>query len=316
MAEDHTGCGNGRLDANSFIAQCNDVLREREAMLQHELGRWRQGLLFCLFDTPDRLAHMLWRYREPNHPANRDEPIAAELQRAIELHYRDCDAVVGRALAAAAGERTLVIVLSDHGMTSYQRGVHLNSWLCQQGLMTLLPGVDVADPGECFAGVDWGRTQAYALGLGGIYLNQRGREPDGCVEPADAAVVGQRITAGLTALRDGPQQLAPVRAVRSRAEVYRGSHAASSPDWVVDFAAGYRASWATTLGGRGWGTIEDNTRRWGGDHAIDPALVPGVLFCSAPLAFTAPDMLDLAPTILAALGVPRAPRFEGRSLLG
>ncbi len=71
MVEDHGGLNNGRFDERAYLDQCDQVMREREAMLHHELDRLTDGLLFCLFDTPDRLQHMLWRFREPAHPANR-----------------------------------------------------------------------------------------------------------------------------------------------------------------------------------------------------------------------------------------------------
>jgi predicted AlkP superfamily phosphohydrolase/phosphomutase len=41
--------------------------------------------------------------------------------------------------------------------------------------------------GEGFAAVDWSRTYAYAVGLGGIYLNFKGREREGVVEEGTEA---------------------------------------------------------------------------------------------------------------------------------
>jgi bisphosphoglycerate-independent phosphoglycerate mutase (AlkP superfamily) len=61
--------------------------------------------------------------------------------------------------------------------------------------------------------------------------------------------------------------------------------------------------------------FEDNTRRWSGDHAIDPPLVPGVLLINRPFDTRDPGLVDLAPTILAALGLTKGSAMEGRSLL-
>jgi predicted AlkP superfamily phosphohydrolase/phosphomutase len=71
MVEEHTGLNNGRINEFAFLEQCEQVWRERERMLHYELDRQRQGLVFCLFDTSDRIQHMLWRHTEPDHPANR-----------------------------------------------------------------------------------------------------------------------------------------------------------------------------------------------------------------------------------------------------
>ena len=330
MVEDHTGLMNGRIDEAAFLAQSEGVMREREAMLEAELARFTQGLLFCLFDTPDRMQHMFWRFREPDHPANRangarggsgsgrEDVAALEAYRdTIDEHYRRCDQVVARVLAAA-DEETLVIVLSDHGFTSFRRGVHLNGWLHAQGLLALKPGAPPgSETGEFFREVDWGRTRAYALGLGGIYLNRRGREGEGILSADEAESTSRAIGEGLTGLVDSTPGRTAVRGVKRREEIYRGGCIEEAPDLLVLFAEGYRASWTTALGGLGSGEslFEDNTRRWGGDHIVDPALVPGVLFVSRPFRRASPDLLDLAPTILAALGVPKGSAMEGSDLL-
>jgi predicted AlkP superfamily phosphohydrolase/phosphomutase len=314
MVEDHTGLSNGRFGERAYLDQCEQVLRERERMMLYELDRLEEGFFFCLFDTPDRLQHMFWRFREPEHPAN-DGDVCPEFTRVIEEHYRACDAIVGKALAHA-DDRTLVIVLSDHGFNSFQRGVHLNTWLHDNGFLALKPGATPGEEaGDFFRSVDWGRTRAYALGLGSIYLNVRGREGQGIVAEAEAGTVARDIAAGLTGLLDEARGAVSIQGVVTREQVYSGPYAAESPDLVVNFAAGYRVSWATALGGVPHGHFEDNVKRWGGDHIIDPALVPGVLFMNRPLARDGASLLDLAPTILAALGVPKGPAMEGTSLL-
>jgi hypothetical protein len=63
------------------------------------------------------------------------------------------------------------------------------------------------------------------------------------------------------------------------------------------------------------GLIEDNTKRWGGDHIIAPTLVPGVLFTDCPFRTERARLLDFAPTILSVLGPGKTPVMEGESLL-
>jgi len=315
MVEDHTGLSNGRIDESAYLDQCEQVLRERERMMLYELGRMTEGLFFCLFDTPDRLQHMFWRFREPNHPANRPDDLAGDFTRIIEEHYRKCDEIVGKAMQHADGD-TLFIALSDHGFNSFQRGVHLNTWLHDNGFLALKPGAKPGeDAGDFFKQVDWDNTRAYALGLGSMYLNLRGREARGIVESSDADRVTSDIVTGLTGLRDIDRGVEAIQGVVTRDQVYSGAFASESPDMVVNFAGGYRVSWATALGGLPHGHFEDNVKRWGGDHIIDPSLVPGVLFINREFgAHRAPGLIDLAPTILAALGVPKGGAMEGASL--
>lgn len=315
LAEDHTGLLNGRLSEAAFLAQCETVWREREAMLFHELGRFRAGLLFCLFDTPDRIQHMFWRFGEPDHPAHAAcGGAGGAFAHVIEECYARCDAVLGRVLEQA-GE-ALLMVLSDHGFGSFRRGVQLNTWLLDQGLLALKPGLA---PGEgCEAllqSIDWTRTKAYALGLSGIYLNLAGREAQGLLKPGEAAGIQAQIARTLPELRDPSGGARPVRAVRAREAVYTGPFVREAPDLLVQFAQGYRFAWAAALGGLGAGHFEDNTRRWSGDHVVDPALVPGVLLMNRPFRAEGARLLDLAPTILQALGVPASEALEGRPLL-
>ncbi|HMN10500.1 MAG TPA: alkaline phosphatase family protein [Gemmatimonadaceae bacterium] len=314
MVEDHAGLSNGRFSEEAFLGQCEEVMREREAMMRHELARLREGLFFVLFDTPDRVQHMFWRFREPGHPANTEPPARLrELSRAIEEHYRRCDAAVGVAMEAMDDE-TLFLVVSDHGFTSFQRGVNLNNWLHEQELLVLRGGgTPGAATGDFLREVDWGRTRAYALGLGSIYLNVAGRERDGIVPAGESEGLADRIAAALAGLRDGERGTVAVLRGRTRRELYRGARAAESPDVVVDFNAGYRVSWGTALGGFGDGVFENNTRKWGGDHIVAPELVAGVIFSNRALDTEGIGMIDLAPSILHALGARRLGAHEGES---
>ena len=314
MVEDHGGLNNGRFGEEAYLDQCEDVLRERERMLLYALDRLEEGLLFCLFDTPDRVQHMFWRFGAPGHPAP-SGAVPPALARVVEEHYRACDAVLGKVLPYV-DEHTLCIVLSDHGMNSFQRGVHLNTWLPDHGFLALRHG---AVPGEeaddFFHHVDWSRTQAYALGMGGIYLNLQGREAQGIVGGDEAAALRDAIVQGLTGLPDPERDKAAIRSVVTREQVYSGAYVTEAPDLLVNFAAGYRVSWGTALGGIPAGHFEDNVKKWGGDHIIDPALVPGVLFMNRAFREASASLVDLAPTILAALGVPQHSAMEGESLL-
>lgn len=314
MVEDHGGLNNGRFGEAVYLDQCAQVMAERERMLQHELARQRDGLVFCLFDTPDRVQHMFWRFLEPDHPAQRAAPVTG-FDHAIEDHYRACDAILGRVLAAVDPE-TLVISLSDHGFTGFRRGLHLNAWLLREGLLALKPGVSPGEEaGEYLRNVDWSRTKAYAVGIGSVYLNLRGREGQGIVAPEEAAELSGRIAGGLAGLLDPETGGVAVRGATPRAAAYSGPFVAESPDLVVRFAEGYRASWTTAVGGVPRDLFEDNTKRWSGDHIVDPELVPGVLLMNRPFQSLRTRLIDLAPTILAALGAPRGAAMEGETLL-
>jgi len=315
LAEEHNGLTNGRFTEEAFLAHCLDVLHERRAMMHYELDRHEEGLFYCLFATPDRIQHMFWRFREPDHPANEGRTPSGEMARVIEDYYRRCDDVVGEALEYADAE-TLVLVISDHGFTSFQRQVDLNAWLHENGYLALKGGVEPGEgAGDLLRNVDWGRTRAYALGMAGLYLNLIGREAEGIVGVEDAPGLKEEIAGRLVTLTDPDRGGRAIRAAMAREAVYSGPYVDRAPDVLVGCAPRYRVSGASAMGSVGSRVICDNLGRWSGDHVVDPVAVPGVLFMSAPFREEAPTLADLAPTILEALGVPGGSGMEGGSLL-
>ena len=122
------------------------------------------------------MQHMFYRYLDSGIAAN----VRLARRAVIERLYRDMDRVVGKTLRYV-DERTALFVLSDHGFCSFRRGVNLNAWLHQHGYLALEAGR--SEGSEYFEGIDWSRTRAYTFGLGGLYLNLKGREAQGIVDP-------------------------------------------------------------------------------------------------------------------------------------
>jgi predicted AlkP superfamily phosphohydrolase/phosphomutase len=315
MAEDHTALNNGRLDEAAYLAQCGLVLAEREKMAFHELARFTEGLFFVVFDTPDRVQHMFWRFRDAQHPFY-DADLAREFTRQVEEHYRHYDGVLARVMEHSDAE-TLLVVLSDHGFGTFRRAVHVNTWLFENGLLALRGNHKPDEAlGECFSQVEWSKTYAYALGLGGIYLNKKRRERDGILEEnGEAARVRKAIVKGLTGLPDAATGKVAINSVSCAEEIYSGACIADAPDLLVNYAPGFRVSWQTALGGMPHGLFEDNLRRWSGDHIIDPQAVPGILLLNRAAVRNHADIRDLAPTIVSHFGIAPHPAMEGKSLL-
>jgi len=315
MPLDTWGVNEGRLDEATFLQQCEEVLDQNSRMLDYELQRFSRGVLFCYFETADIIQHMFWRYRDPENPLY-DAQAPLEYRQKIEQWYIKMDTILGRALPAVGPDDTL-IVLSDHGFAPFRRAVHLNSWLRDQGYLKMRQ--DYSPDMELLQGIDWSQTQAYAIGFGAIYLNLAGREGQGIVKPGAAAEALQReISAKLKNWIDPKTSTPVVHAVYQKQDVFRGPFTDLAPDLHVGFQRGYRASWQTALGAVPKLEIEDNLKKWSGDHLIAPELVPGVLFANKPLAKKDPTLYDLAPTILRQAGITLTDRetadFDGQPL--
>ena len=319
MAEDHNGLNNGRLDEAAYLEQCELVLSERERTMRFELDRFSEGLFFMLFDTPDRAQHMLWRFRDREHPGFEPD-LSPELATRIEEHYRRCDTLLSPVLEKV-DENALLIVLSDHGFGTFRRAFDTNTWLWQNGLLAVKDSQKPGERlGEGFAGVNWSKTYAYAVGLGGIYLNFKGRESAGILEEGtEAERVRHAIQTGLAGFPDAQTKRPAIRSVSRREELYSGAFVGNSPDLLVNFHRGFRVSWQSALGGFSHSLLEDNLRRWSGDHIVDPESVPGILFMNREIRQGQGNdqtrIIDLAPTILNYLGATLPESMEGASLL-
>ncbi len=289
MAEDTHALNEGAIDQAAFLLQAADIQKEREAMYFDALGKLRHGVLACVFDTTDRVQHMCFGQTD-----------------VIENLYRDMDRIVGRTLAHIDPD-TAIFVLSDHGFCRFRRGVNLNTWLLREGYLVL-----DGESGDYFAGVDWSRTRAYTFGLGGLYLNLKGREALGIVDPADADRLRAELCTRLSGLQDGISTA--INEVWQSRNLYTGPYLEAAPDLIVGYAEGYRTSWAAAVGRISPDVIEDNSKPWCGDHCVDPRLVPGVLFANRAFVATDPGIEDMAATALKLFGVASPPWMEGRAV--
>ncbi len=311
LAEDTWALNEKVTDDATFLRQSYDIDAERQEMFFAALEKLDRGSLVCVFDGTDRIQHMFWRYLEEGHPAGAGRESTAHRD-AIEQVYRHNDALVGKVMAKLRREDVLVVV-SDHGFTSFRRGVNLNAWLLANGYLALKPGCDGSN--EWLRDVDWSRTRAYAQGLTGIFLNLAGREGEGIVQPgAEAQALRKELIGKLSGLRDEERREVGIHQVYDAHQVYDGPYLVNAPDLIVGYNHGYRVSWDCATGVVAGPLFEDNVKAWSGDHCVDPNLVPGVFFCNHAIDKQDPSLLDIAPTVLRLFGIEAPAHMDGKPL--
>lgn len=313
LAEDTWSLSEGLMNEDAFLQQAYDIHAERETMFFDALKKVRSGMVVCVFDGPDRIQHMFWRFLEENHPALRGQE--NNYADSIRDMYVRMDDLVGRTMAEIGKDSTL-IVMSDHGFTSFQRGVDLNAWLMSHGYLKLRDGA-LSSNKIYLNEVDWSQTRAYAIGLAGIFINEDRRESQGIVKSgAEKRQLVEEIVAQLTGIRDPQSDAIAVHEAMPRENVYKGPYTEAAPDIIVGYNHGYRVSWDAAVGKTGPDIFRDNKKAWSGDHCIHPDLVPGVLFTSMKLDEEKPaHIVDIAPTTLDLLGVEKPGYMDGHSLL-
>jgi predicted AlkP superfamily phosphohydrolase/phosphomutase len=304
MPEDTKGLKTSVLSADEFLEQARIAGDENIRQYWYVLDRFAQGFLFYYFGNVDQVSHMMWRPMDPAHPAYTADDV--RYQSVVEDLYVRFDQIVGETMSRLQ-PTDLLVIMSDHGFASWRRSFSLNSWLRDHGYLVVRDPKLSADPG-LFTNVDWTRTRAYALGLNGLYVNVRGREAHGIVDPAERQMVGSEIARRLEETMDPQTGMRAISRVFRREDVYRlRADDDIAPDLIVGYAKGTRSSDESALGAVPQDTFIDNTGAWNGDHCMDPSAVPGILLTSRPLQKTATSLQTLAAALAAEFGIDRFP---------
>ena len=288
IAEDTAAYRQGVLTMEEFLQQGALVQNDELKLLRYSLDHFQRGLLFLYFSSIDQNSHMLWGKHE----------------RELLDVYRNVDTAIGE--VATRFPDADIMVMSDHGFNSFDRAVNLNTWLWQHGFLALRGAAGRDDEG--FGNVDWSKTQAYALGLNGLYLNIAGREEHGIVKRGpEAEAVANKLRQELLRFIDPENSKLVV-------ETLPASGAESGPDMIVGYARGYRGSWQTALGAVPESVLEDNTDAWIGDHCINADDVPGVLLSNRTIRADHPTLKDLPVTILQLFDAKPGAGMDGKTV--
>lgn len=312
LPADTKALDHGVLDDGEFLAQDDFVLNERMEMFDYELSKFDSGLLFYYVSSTDQRQHMFWRLIDKNHPSY-DPALASKYGDTIKNIYIEMDKLLAKTLEKV-DQDTIFMVMSDHGFTPYHRSFNLNTWLKENGYIKLINEWKQGQE-EFFLNTDWSRTKAYALGLNGLYINQKTREREGIVNPGeDKEALTREIAQKLEKVTDPKTgERAILRAYVTK-DVYQGPYVKEAPEIIIGYNRGYRSSWASPLGRIPKNIFEDNTEKWSGDHCMDQEIIPGILFTNRKIKAKSSALYDLTPTILKIFGIEKPKDMIGNPI--
>jgi len=310
----------GRMDEKTFMDDLFVAFDDRARTILHEIDANDWDLMVGVIESTDRVQHMMWRLIDPKHPLY-DAKLAAQFGDSIARVYKHADDFVGE-VVRRVGPDVPVLIVSDHGFHSWRKAVNLDTWLVQNGYMVMRGQsadkklADLFGGGTFWENVDWSKTRAYAMGIGQIYFNLRGRESQGIVSPgAEATALADELSKKLLTMTDPEDGTPIVRAVYKRDDVYSGPYLGNAAELQVGMNDGYRVSWQTTLGGSPPGIVYKNDRKWSADHGgYDYAITSGILVSSRPITTQDPRIIDVAPTVLKYFGLSIPSDIDGKPL--
>jgi predicted AlkP superfamily phosphohydrolase/phosphomutase len=334
---------------SDYLALIDADVQAQTDVFAHLLATriWHFGLVF--FSHAAICQHYFWEDMASN---DRTNPYGG----LVESAYRALDMAVWR-LMEAAGEDTNVLVISDCGAGPLYAGVNLNTLLAREGFLgyrpksARRPSRDVTFPERVRrsalarlrktpwyfranhylqpvkawmqatrdgSGIDWSRTRAHARGQWGhIYINVKGRDPHGIVEPVDYDSTCADIASRLVATVDPRRGHPAIRKVWRREELYSGPAVAYAPDLIVDW---HEAAYMPNDRDRGEAEVFAPRFRqymsWptSGSHRLDGVLIAAGPDIEPGIRVNGARVIDIMPTWLTLLGQPIPQDLEGTTV--
>lgn len=310
-----------------------DGIARKERIASGVLREEPWDFAMIVFGESDTAAHHFWLFHDPKSPRHKPG-----MEHALRDIYVRLDQAVGELIDAFGGDAVIGIV-SDHGFGGAGTGVvHLNNWLAQQGYLRFTPArapwlkslalrvVPTAWRGALFrrfgalvgrletearfGGIDWAQTRAWSEELG--YFPTIRVNP-GPVPAEDAAAYDAFVDELCVKLREWPA----IAHAWPRGEIYSGACVQDAPDIILELALedGYSQAALRARGGPVQRRLAPHEYLGGKERGMNGThRDPGSILLSAPAALEGASLLDIAPTVLAVLGV-EGPAMEGRSLV-
>lgn len=263
--------------------------------------------LFMLGEMgPDRLHHAFWRYHDPSHRLH--EP-GSPFVTALHKYYQRLDSLIGKFIDRLPND-TLILVVSDHGAQAMQGGLAINQWLINEGYLVLK---DTTASGELKPDmVDWPRSKVWSSGgyYARVFLNIAGREPQGVVPPSQVDALKAELRAKLSALPDHQGRLLGNQVFKPE-ELYQ--EVRGIPPDLILLPGGLAWRALGSVGLESIYTFSNDTGPDDANHHPDGLVIAALKGKRLPappegrrLGRPA-DIRQIAPTILAALGVTPQP---------
>lgn len=327
-------------DYDGFLDELYALTDVQERLVLNMAERHGPSVLTFIYDDLDRVMHFYWRFMERAHPRFQEAP--PRVANAIRDYYRRIEAGIGR-LMGAMGPDTDLCILSDHGFGPLHTDVYLNRVLASWGFLGIRPvareliekplwkralkavvpqgartwlrtNVKASPLGSPLGFVDWDKTRAFYASVSGrsVYINLKGRQPHGIVEPGrEYDDLRAELKERLLGLKDPATGASVARAVHYREEVYSGPFLDQAPDLVIqeDGRYAYRVDWGEQefVPASQYGVDKSGSHR---THGI--LLFHGPSFKKGSLGSA--NLQDVTPSLLAVLGLPAGDDMDGRVL--
>jgi predicted AlkP superfamily phosphohydrolase/phosphomutase len=289
-------------DPDLFFEKVNEITDEMAEISLYLLQQEKWDFFMPVFMGLDRIQHFFWKCIDITHPKHE----STKYSKFVKDFYTKVDKITGNFMKCV-DEDTLVMLVSDHGFCPIYQEAIVNNYLEEEGFLT-----------RKSEKIDIEKSKAISYGYGDIWLNVKGREPKGIINPGEEyETTRNQIIECLKKITINGKK--PIKDIRKREELWWGAYLNEAPDLNIIFNVGYQAARHPEI-------IEKNklkeyvndNPRWSGGHdgTHDPSDVPGIIGILGPEILCGREiqvhLWDVAPTILKWMKVPIPPDMDGR----
>jgi predicted AlkP superfamily phosphohydrolase/phosphomutase len=296
-------------DKVNLIKQIYQMTSRRFATVRYLMDNKSWDFFMFVEMGVDRIHHGMWKFIDPTHPKYES---GNRFEKSILNYYQYLDEEIGT-LLTKLGDETVVLVVSDHGAKKMDGGINFNDWLIREGYLAVKempPGVAPLKNKN----IDWSKTKVWGSGgyYGRLFLNVKGREPQGQIDPQDYHKVRNELVVKLEGLTDPDGKNIGTRVFKPE-EIYPVVNGIA-PDLIVYFGD---LNWRS-LGSIGNPTLWSFENDTGPDDANHAQFGMFILYDPQDPGrgreIKGAHVMDVAPTILSKLGVDRPRDFEGKEI--
>lgn len=297
-----------QINKEKVLKKIRDMDQQRFNLTKYFIKDKKCDFIFTVVAGTDRVSHLFYRYFDENHPRYTPD---AKYKDIVKNHYKLCDDRIGE-IVSLVGEDTVIIVLSSYAAQRLDGRINLNEWLIKEGYMKLNTRRESPTP-LMQADIDWSKTKAWVTGYsGGLYLNVKGREPEGTVEPKDYDKALDELTEKLKGIKDDKGRILDAK-VYKRKDIHSGEYARFGPDLFVSFN-NYHWGTSELIGYNSLHSYYTPKGPDDGAHGSYGFFALVGLGIPQKGKISKADLLDIAPTVLDLFGIPIPQDMEGKVL--
>jgi predicted AlkP superfamily phosphohydrolase/phosphomutase len=291
---------------DAILKEIFEMTRKRFALARYLLAEKEWDFFMMVEIGVDRIQHAFWAYMDKTH---RNYCPGNPYENAIFDYYQFVDTQIGE-LLKLADKNTTVFIVSDHGAQKMEGSICINEWLIREGYLSLLETPTSPTPFPKLK-IDWSKTKAWGDGgyYSRIFLNVRGREPQGIVELADYENLRSELASRIEVIPGPDGNSIGTRVLRPE-DLYKFRNGIA-PDLMVYFG---NLAWrsAGTVGRSSIYTFENDTGPDDANHGQHGIFIARPQSVKKGQKLSNLEIQDIAPTILRILNVPIPNDMEGK----